>query len=313
MFRLSGVYVFLNFTFGLRGVFMNWKKIFNTIFFPHIAIIILFLPVAVAFLVFSLIYFTSNSTISIISYLFAFYMLLVICLRIPQMIKFFKKIKNENKYVARWFSDVRLRVNISLYGSLIWNGAYAIFQLGLGFYHNSVWFYSLAIYYLILAIMRFFLLKHTSLYEAGDEERKETKKYLLCGCLLLIMNVALAGILFLMIYRNQTFYHHQITTIALATYTFVTFTFAIINIVKYKKYNSDVYSASKMISLIASCVSMLTLESTMLTVFGSSDDVSFRQIMLGTTGTVVMMLSIAIAIFMIVRGSKKLKKLQKCL
>lgn len=288
---------------------MDWKKISKAILFPHIAIIILFLPVAIAFLAFSLVYYSSNSIISIISYLFAFYMLLVICLRIPQMISFFKKFKNENKYIVRWFADVRLRVNISLYGSLIWNGAYAIFQLGLGFHHNSVWFYSLAIYYLILAIMRFFLLKHTSMYEAGDEERKETKKYLLCGCLLLIMNVALAGILFLMIYHNQTFYHHQITTITLATYTFVTFTFAIINIVKYKKYNSDVYTASKIISLIASSVSMLTLESTMLTVFGSSDDVLFRQIMLGATGVAVMILSIAMAIFMIVRGSKKLKKL----
>ena len=96
------------------------------------------------------------------------------------------------------------------------------------------------------------------------------------------MNLALALIIFFMVYWNRTFNHHEITTIAMAAYTFTALTMAIINIIKYKKYNSPVYSASKAISLASACVSMLTLESTMLTTFGDGTmDLTARRMMLG--------------------------------
>lgn len=288
---------------------MNWKKFGKAILFPHLAIIILFLPVSIALLIFSLIYFETTSFISLTSYLLAFYMLVVLCCRIPRMINFFKKVKNENKYIKRLFSDVHLRVNISLYGSLIWNGAFAIFQLGLGFYHNSLWFYSMFAYYIILAVMRFFLLKHTRNFKANEEIKLELKKYCFCGWLLLIMNLALSVIIFFIVYLNKTFIHHEITTIALATYTFTTFTFAIVNIIKYKKYNSPVYSAAKSITLIAACVSMFTLETTMLTTFGGDNSVALKQIMLSITGAILTIFTIFMAINMIVKSTKKLKLL----
>ena len=100
----------------------------------------------------------------------------------------------------------------------------------------------------------------------------------------------------------------MITTIAMAAYTFFTFTFAIINSIKYKKYKSPVYSAAKTISLIAGAVSMLTLETTMLTTFGSEQDPMFRQIMLSLTGAAVIGFAITMAIIIIVKGNKLLKK-----
>ena len=289
---------------------MHWKKIVKTLLSPHLALIILFLPLSIALLVYSLIYFDPTATISIISYLLAFYMLIVICLRIPRIITFFKTIKNTNKHVQKIFSDVHFRIKISLYGSLIWNGAFAIFQLGLGFYHNSIWFYSMSAYYVILAIMRFFLLKHTLTYKANEKYELEIKKYYLCGWLLLFMNLALSIIIFFIVYWNKTFVHHEITTITLATYTFVAFTFAIINYVKYRKYKSPIYSTAKIITLITACVSMLTLETTMLTTFGQNSSPLFRQIMLASTGSVVSIFTIVIAIIMIIIGNKNLKKIK---
>ena len=115
---------------------INWKKVGLNLLYPHLAVILLLTPISVAFLVFSLTYFNQTSIVAIISYLLAFYVLLVVCFRVPRMIQFFKKVKHENKYVKKYFSDVRLRMNISLYGSLIWNVAFAIFQLWLGFKDN---------------------------------------------------------------------------------------------------------------------------------------------------------------------------------
>jgi hypothetical protein len=71
--------------------------------------------------------------------------------------------------------------------------------------------------------------------------------------------------------------HHQITTITIAAYTFTSLTLSIINLVKYKKYNSPIYNTAKTISLIAACVSMITLTTTMLTTFDNSDE-TFRKV-----------------------------------
>lgn len=289
---------------------MDWKRLGKALLFPHLAVLILLVPISFSLLIFSFVYFGTASVISIISYVLSFYSLMVLCARVPRMIDFFKKLKKENKYVKRYFSDVNLRMNISLYGSLIWNGAFAIFQLALGFYHSSLWFYSMAAYYIMLAIMRFFLLKHTRANKEYQEDEKELKKFLLCGWLLLAMNLALAVIISFITYLNKTFIHHEITTITLAAYTFVTFTFAIVNIVRYKKYNSPVYSAAKTITLIAASVSMLTLETTMLTTFGGTESPLFRQIILAVSGAVLSIFTITMAIIMIVKGTKKLKNLK---
>lgn len=289
---------------------VNWKKVGMSLLFPHLAIIILLTPISVAFLVFSLIYFDETSILSIISYILAFYVLLVVCFRIPRMIEFFKKVKHENKYVKKYFSDVRLRMNISLYGSLIWNVAFAIFQLWLGVKDNSLWFYSMFAYYAILAAMRFFLVRHTRAYDIKENEEKEIKNATLCGWLLLVMNLALAVIITFIVAWNRTFYYHEITTITLAAYTFTTFTFAIINIVRYKKYESPVYSSAKAISLIAATVSMLTLETAMLTTFSTGDDAGFRQLMLALTGAAVTIFAITMAVLIIIKNTKKLKQLK---
>lgn len=287
---------------------LNWKKIGLNLLYPHLAVIICLLPISVAFLVLSLIYLGTESILAILSYLLAFYVLLVICFRMPRIITFFKTFKRENKYMQKWFSDVHLRMNVSLYGSLIWNIAFAIFQLVLGFYHKSFWFYTMFAYYVMLGVMRFFLVKHTRKYKANEETTIEVKKSILCGYLLIAMNLALAVIVFFMVYWNRTFYHHMITTIALAAYTFFTFTFAIINLVKYRKYKSPVYSSAKTISLIAGAVSMLTLETTMLTTFGANESPLFSQIMLSLTGVAVIGFAITMAIIMIVKGNKQLKE-----
>ena len=289
---------------------MNFKKTLIKFLYPHLAIIICLLPIAIALLTYSLIFLESTSIASILSYLLSFYLLLVVCLRIPKMIVFFKKFKTQNKFLQKWFSDVHLRVNVSLYGALLLNVSFAIFQLGLGFYHKSLWFYSVFIYYVILSTMRFFLLKHVRSYKANENLLIETKKYLLCGYLLLILNVALAVVITFIVSYNKTFYHGEITTIVLATYTFTTLAIAIVNMVKFKKHQSPVYSASKNVALIVACVSMLTLETTMLETFGQTTSPIFKQIILSLTGVIVIGIAIYISIYMILKGNRKLKKIK---
>ena len=291
---------------------MDWKKLGKALLYPPVAIMIILVPIATVFLIGSMVFIGTESVIAYISYVLAAYTLTVWCFRIPYLINFIKTFKNENKYAIKWCEDTRLRVNVSLYGALAWNALYGIFQLWLGFYHHTFWFYSLGAYYICLGVMRFFLLQHSRKFSAGEKPETEIKKYMACGWVFLVMNLALTLIIFFMVYWNRTFEHHMITAIAMAAYTFTAFTVAIINVVKYRKYNSPVYSASKVISLAAAFVSMLTLESTLLTTFSGGTMRAIEQkIMLGATGGVISLLIVTMAIYMIVSGTGKLKTLKK--
>ena len=290
---------------------MDWKKIGKAFLFPHIAMMILLVPTATVLLVGSMVFVGTESVIAYISYVLSAYTLTVWCFKIPYLIKFFKTLKRENRYVRKWQDDARLRVNATLYGSLAWNALYGVLQLWLGAYHGTFWFYSLGAYYICLGVMRFFLARHTTRYAPGERMQAELKKYRACGIVFLVMNLALALITFFMVYWGRTFEHHMITAIAMAAYTFTALTTAIISVIKYRKYNSPVYSASKAISLAAALVSMLTLESTMLTTFSEGTMTAMEQkIMLGATGGVISLLIVATAIYMIAVGTRKLRELK---
>ncbi len=287
----------------------KWKKFGKALLFPHVAILWILFPLAIVFLVYGMVVLGEAHPISIASYVLAAYTLTVWCCRIPNIISLFKNFKNGNKYVQIWTGDVRLRMNASLFGGFAWNAIYAVFQLCLGIYHHTFWYYSLAGYYFFLGVMRFSLASYTHRHRPGEDVAAELKRYRNCGIVFLLLNLALTLIIFFMVYWNRTFHHHKITTIAMATYTFATFTTAIINLFKYRKYGSPVYSASKAISLAAACVSMLTLESTMLTVFDDGTmDLLTRRIFLGATGGAISVFIIGMAIYMIVRATKQLKR-----
>ena len=290
---------------------MNPKRLVKALLFPHPAIMILLVPTATVLLVGSMVLIGTKSVMSYISYVVAAYTLTVWCLKLPSFVHCIKTFKNNNKYTRIWQDSPRLRVNVSLYTSLAWNALYGFFHLCLGFYHRTFWFFSLGAYYICLGAMRFFLVRHTKKYAPGERLQAELVKYRACGWVFLLMNLTLSLITFFMVYWNRTFEHHMITAITMAAYTFTALTTAIVNVVKYRKYNSPVFSASKAIRLAAALVSMLTLESTMLTTFNRGTVTPLEQKwLLSATGGAISACMILMAIYMIIVSTRKLNSLK---
>lgn len=288
---------------------MDWKKLGHRLLFPHIAIALILLPVSTALLVYAMVVLGTQSIAAIVSYVLSAYTLTVWCFRIPWLIRVFQTFRRENKYWLRWRADDRLRVNTGLQTGLLFNTAYAVFHLCLGFWHRSFWFFSLAGYYVFLAALRLYLLRYSRGHAPGEDMRAEQKKYRTCGIVFLPMNLFLALIVFFMVYWNRTFRHHQITTIAMAAYTFSSLSMAMVNVVRYRKFGSPLFAASRAISMTAAFVSMLTLSSTMLTTFGNGTmSLAGRRIILGLCGGAVCALVMAIAVYMIIKSSKFLKE-----
>lgn len=283
------------------------KKILHIFLYPHIVVPILLVPISVSLLIWSMLFLGTTHFISIVSYVLSAYTLTIVCFRIPDIISFIKKVKNENKYIVMYRTDRHLRMKIGLITSFLINAFYAILQFFIGLKHESFWFYSMAAYYLSLAVMRYFLMRHTLYNEVNEKPKSELMKYCFCGWMLLFLNLALSLMVFFMVYWNRTFNHHEITTIALAAYTFFSFTMAVINFINYRKIKSPVYSAAKALSLTSACVSIITLEATMLTSFGNDMDLVVRKFLLGFTGGAVSIFVVILAINIIVNGIIQMK------
>lgn len=288
---------------------MSWKKVGKWLLFPHPALVILIAVTALVMLVYGFVCLETTAPISIASYVLSFYALTICCVRIPNIISFIIRFKRENKYVVRYTSDVRLRMNISLFGAFTFNAVYALFQLVLGLWHHSVWFYAMAAYYALLGIMRLLLVRYTGTHAPGELQEQEWKKYRFCGVCLLLMNLALGIMILYFVFKIRIFRHHEITTIAMAAYTFFSLAMAIWNVIRYTRYQSPAYSAAKEISLVSAIVSVLTLENALLTTFGEQNSELFQQIMLGATGIVVVLTVQGIALYMILNARKKLRAL----
>lgn len=290
---------------------MSWKRIWKVLLFPPPVVLIILAPVAAAALVYSMLRLEESDPVRIGSYVLAFYALTILCARIPKLVRVLREVKTENRYVKLWTGDIRLRTSVTLAGSVLWNTAYGALQLGLGIYHRSAWFYSLAAYYATLAAMRLSLVRHTMRHRPGEQMRQELTRYRTCGWVFLLTNLALSGMMFYMIYENRVTRHGEIITITMAAYTFTTLTMAIVNVIRYRKLGSPAVSAAKAISLAAACVSMLTLENTMLTTFRSETMTPEKaRLFLALSGGAVSIFIIAMAVYMIVQANRKLKALE---
>lgn len=284
---------------------LPWGKIGRKLLFPPTAIILVLAPLAALFLIYMLIN-GDGGPFSIASYILSFYALLVLSFRAPKTVAFIKRVKSGNRYLNRYFSDRELRGRISLYGALVMNIAYAIFQIGLGLIHSSLWYYSLGGYYILLSLSRFFLVRH----DRKEESVRFMDRQSVCrliGVLLLITTLALSGVILHMIQLEVVIVHHEITTIAMAAYTFMALTLAITNIVKGRGSRSLVFMVSKAISLVCALVSIITLENAMISAFGADDGGEFSRIMVAITGAAVCAIVAAIAIYIIVIANKRLQ------
>ena len=125
------------------------------------------------------------------------------------------------------------------------------------------------------------------------------------------MNTALAAVSAYSTWENRDFAHHGATTAALALFTLSLFTLSIINVVKYKRLNSPILFAAKLISFASALVSMLSLVTAIIARFGDNMPDKIRRLVTGISLFSVLAIIGYVGIFMVVKSSKGLKKLNK--
>lgn len=237
-------------------------------------------------------------------YLIQSYFLIILIIYIYKILKFeLNKIIDKNKYLKMYRDDSKLRNNISLIFSLSLNIIYVLFKFITGIFYKSLWLISFAIYYLILVITRLNLIK-TELNK-NKTIKDEYLKYRLSAITLLFINIFLTIVILIIVNQDIIISYNKVITISIAAYTFYLMVSSIANLIKYRKFKSPLISASKVLNVVTSLVSILSLTIAMLGTFGA-EKIKFNETMIMATGGGISIIIIIISLYMIIRSTEYL-------
>ncbi|MGN0695231.1 MAG: hypothetical protein ACI4J5_00540 [Oscillospiraceae bacterium] len=291
------------------------KTIFKKLIYPRGWVMIILTVISAAALVCIFVKGYDTHPVSCAFYVLSAYTLTVVCIFfakvLPKKYRAAKQIVYDHPIGGRFMTDPKFKTHVTLYCSLGINMLYAATNMFSGIFYRSVWSITLSVYYIILAVMRFLLVRFVGRVGIGRDRINELKSYRVCGLILLTLNIVLAGVVILVISKDQSFEYAGVLIFAMAAYTFYITIAAVVNLVKYRKYDSPVMSAAKVINFAAALVSVLSLETAMLSRFGSEDKSPyFDRIMIGATGAAVFVIIVSVSIYMTIRSTKEIKKLK---
>ena len=188
----------------------------------------------------------------------------------------------------------------SPYTSLAVNFVYALGNCAVGFLSHSWWFITVGAYYAVLAMARFFVLQvRRKAKRARDTEFFARR---ITGILLVLLSVCIVGVNILSALKERGTAFHEIIMITIATYTFTKITIAIIGMVQAKHTDSPALKTLRNIALADACVSVYTMQRSMLQSFPGLTPTEIKIFNI-LTGTAVWLIVLFLGINLI--GGKK--------
>lgn len=292
----------------------KWKSICKKFLFPPLWLIIILTMSSIIALVSVFVKGWDTNPIAYVIYAVSFYTLTIICIACYKTILgYYKDIKEkvyENKYANRYLTDAAYKTHINLYTSLGINLLYIATNVVSAVIYNTYWFAIFAIYYGIMAVMRFLLVRYIEKNHIGESRLGELKRSRACAYILMTVNLTLSGVVLMMVYYNRGFQYQGFLIYVMAMYTFYTIVTAIIDLIKYRKYRSPIMFISKIIKLASSLFSMLFLETAMFSQFGQNTSAETKQIMIMATGAGICVVVVGMSVYMIVRSSNEIVTIQ---
>lgn len=293
---------------------MDWKKIGKKLLFPPVWLLVILAVISAVTLPLVFIKGMEQSTPAYIIYAIAFYTLCaasIFCVWVlPKQYGAIKQKIYANPLGRRYLTDRAFRTNISLSVSLAISMLYV--GINIWFWHtlHSWWFTVLAVYYMIMAVMRYLLVRYVRIQKIGTSMEGEWKRSRSCACILLLINLSLSGAVLMILYQNKGYEYPGVMIYVMALYTFYSAIHATVDIVKYRKLDSPVMSTAKIVSLSAALVSLINLETAMFAQFGAGMTPENRRIFIILTGAGVSITVVSLSVILIVNANKEIRRIQ---
>ncbi len=209
-----------------------------------------------------------------------------------------------NPFIDKLRSDYRYRSFLFVIPGLGFSMIYAFFNAGIGIYSKSAWYYSLAVYYFLISIMRYGALRlerKTSKSEiTGELKIREWKAYKHCGIMFIFLHIAMVGAVIMLITEDRGKSYPGFIIYGVATYTFYKVIKSVFSMIKAGKSKAPILVVIKNIGCADALVSLLSLQIALLTMFGDGEKL-FITIMNSCTGVAVCLIILVMGIYMIRR------------
>lgn len=298
------------------------KKCIVKLLYPPVWIICTVPTVAFALLIYLFATDQAEGTPANIIFCLSAYSLIILGCAVPSVIAAYRQWKinfltnsplihkiSRTHFGRKFINSPAFRGSVSLYRGMLINFLYMIFRIVTGIMYGSVWFLSMAAYYLVLGLLRTYLiLCHRKMEQSG--ERNTAFEY---GCyrrvagFLTLLNIPMGGMIVMMITTNSGFAYPGYVIYLSAIYTFLIFGFSIRNLSLFRKVGSPILSAAQALNFVAAVMSVLGLQTAMIAHFSTSGE-PFRRMMNAITGGCVYAVVIGTAVYMMIIAAKKLRK-----
>ena len=245
-------------------------------------------------------------------YLISAYSLTILIAALPSMVRWSKRAKlavleydpkRKNKYTAfikRYLTDSPYRGSIGIYQGMTVNFAYMLYRYITALWYGSVWFFSVAVFYMVLFIMRAQLARGYRRRETRGKDY-ELRCYRHTAAMLLVLIIPMGGMIVLMIKNSSDIAYPGNIIYMTAFYTFYIMTLSVINLVKFRKIGSPILSAAKILNLVCALMSLLTLQTALISRFSPQAE-DFRTTMNTVTGAFVFAAVVIIAVVMMFKS-----------
>ena len=178
--------------------------------------------------------------------------------------------------------------------SLIFNMAYSAYHIIWGILSSSWWFFTIGIYYAILSVVRFVVLRNKGRFIIR-----------FTGVMLIALSVSLVGTVILAFAEDRGTVFPLVAMLAIATYTFAKITLATVKWIKARKTTSAKMLTLRNISFANAFVSVFSLQRSMLVSFEGMTETGIR-IMNVATGSAV-----CVVVFLLGRNLVKYRFVRK--
>lgn len=232
-------------------------------------------------------------------YALSAYTLLPLMIRTVRLVRTLRVRMHGNPFLHRCLEQPQFRAAASLRISFGITVFYSLYKGMLGIWYHSVWFGSMAFYYIVLGVMRFVLVRGKT---DGGQRDGGRRAYRRCAVTLLILTVALGAMSFQVIYRGEVVRYPGFMVYAAAAFAFYNLTMGIIRLVRRRKWREPVYLAAGALSLASALVSLFFLQVALLAAFGDGGD--WEHYMNIATGAAVYLAIMGMAVFLLRAGRK---------
>lgn len=218
----------------------------------------------------------------------------------------------KNPMIDRYYTDTVFHARVILYSGLLLNICYASFKFAVGIWYDSVWFRAIGIYYIVLCGIKFIMVKYDMRARKNPEDKllHEWSVYRTVGWLLFLLNLAPTGMIILVVWHGNSYTYPGFIIFAVAFYAFYRMVIAIVRLTKDKGNVTPIFAAAKKIDLIFAATAIFTLQTAMLSTFGTEDS-SFSTNINLISGGAVSLVVIGVAIYMLIQARRNIKQIKQ--